>query len=142
MSQNGQHRPAPRRLIVLGSTGSIGVNTLDVVSHLRDTDHELDVVGLAAGRNVTLLIEQSKAFNVKHVAIADATLATQLQSALPGVTVFAGASSALQLVEAVEAQELVSAVVGSAGLPATMCAARRGMTIGLPTRRHSLPPVR
>lgn len=131
MSQNGQHRPAPRRLIVLGSTGSIGVNTLDVVSHLRDTDHELDVVGLAAGRNVTLLIEQSKAFNVKHVAIADATLATQLQSALPGVTVFAGASSALQLVEAVEAQELVSAVVGSAGLPATMCAARRGMTIGL-----------
>ncbi|HCD31099.1 MAG TPA: 1-deoxy-D-xylulose-5-phosphate reductoisomerase, partial [Phycisphaerales bacterium] len=131
MSQTGQHRPAPRRLIVLGSTGSIGVNTLDVVGHLRGTDHELDIVGLAAGRNVPLLIEQAKTFDVKHVAIADASLATQLQSALPGVTVFSGDQAALELVESVEAQELVAAVVGSAGLPATMCAAKRGMTIGL-----------
>ena len=107
------------------------MNTLDVVGHLRGTDHELDIVGLAAGRNVPLLIEQAKTFDVKHVAIADASLATQLQSALPGVTVFSGDQAALELVESVEAQELVAAVVGSAGLPATMCAAKRGMTIGL-----------
>lgn len=131
MSQNGQHRPAPRRLIVLGSTGSIGVNTLDVVSHLKGTEHELSVVGLAAGRNTQLLIEQTRAFDVKHIAIADSSLVDQLQSALPGVTIFAGENAALELVQAVEAQELVAAVVGSAGLPATMCAAKRGMTIGL-----------
>jgi len=126
-----QDRSQKRRLIILGSTGSIGVNTLDVVTHLQDTAHALKVVGLAAGRNVTRLIEQAKAFDVKHVAIADATLANELQAALPGVTVFAGEQSALELVESVDAQELVSAVVGSAGLPATMCAAKRGMTIGL-----------
>jgi 1-deoxy-D-xylulose-5-phosphate reductoisomerase len=133
MSQNGPHRPNPssRRLIVLGSTGSIGVNTLDVVAHLAGTEHELQIVGLAAGRNAKLLIEQARAFDVKHIAIADESLAGDLRAALPGVTVFAGDQSALQLVEAVEAQELIAAVVGSAGLPATMCAAKRGMTIGL-----------
>ncbi|MBN4061033.1 1-deoxy-D-xylulose-5-phosphate reductoisomerase [bacterium AH-315-I18] len=126
-----QDRSQKRRLIILGSTGSIGVNTLDVVTHLQGTAHALEVVGLAAGRNVKRLIEQAKAFNVKHVAIADATLANELRAALAGVTVFAGEQSALELVESVDAQELVSAVVGSAGLPATMCAAKRGMTIGL-----------
>ena len=84
------HTGSKRRLIVLGSTGSIGVNTLDVVTHLRDTDHALQVVGLAAGRNVKRLIEQAKAFNVKHVAIADATLTSELQTSLPGVKVFGG----------------------------------------------------
>ncbi|MBL4702603.1 MAG: 1-deoxy-D-xylulose-5-phosphate reductoisomerase [Phycisphaeraceae bacterium] len=126
-----QDRSQKRRLIILGSTGSIGVNTLDVVTHLQGTAHALEVVGLAAGRNVKRLIEQAKAFNVKHVAIADATLANELRAALAGVTVFAGEQSALELVESVDAQELVSAVVGGAGLPATMCAAKRGMTIGL-----------
>ncbi|MFG0248169.1 MAG: 1-deoxy-D-xylulose-5-phosphate reductoisomerase [Phycisphaeraceae bacterium JB051] len=131
MSPNDKQPNAPRKLIVLGSTGSIGTNTLDVVSHLKGTSHALEVVGLAAGRNVDLLIKQTREFDVKHVAIADAGLASQLKEALPGATVFAGEKSALELVEAVEAQELVAAVVGSAGLPATMCAAKRGMTIGL-----------
>ncbi len=131
MSQNDKQPKAPRKLIVLGSTGSIGTNTLDVVSHLKGTSHALEVVGLAAGRNVDLLIKQAREFDVKHVAIADASLASQIKEAIPGVTVFAGEKSALELVQAVEAQELVAAVVGSAGLPATMCAARRGMTIGL-----------
>ncbi|MAX24533.1 MAG: 1-deoxy-D-xylulose-5-phosphate reductoisomerase [Phycisphaeraceae bacterium] len=131
MSPNDKQPNAPRKLIVLGSTGSIGTNTLDVVGHLKGTSHALEVVGLAAGRNVDLLIKQAREFDVKHVAIADAGLASQLKEALPGVTVFAGEQSALELVQAVEAQELVAAVVGSAGLPATMCAARRGMTIGL-----------
>lgn len=129
MGNNGHNQP--RRLIVLGSTGSIGVNTLDVVSHLRGTSHALEVVGLAAGRNAKKLIEQARAFNVKHVAIADTARANELVKALPGVTVFRGEQAALELVQAVEAQELVAAVVGSAGLPATLCAAHRGMTIGL-----------
>ena len=50
MSPNDKQPNAPRKLIVLGSTGSIGTNTLDVVGHLKGTSHALEVVGLAAGR--------------------------------------------------------------------------------------------
>jgi 1-deoxy-D-xylulose-5-phosphate reductoisomerase len=125
-----------RRLIVLGSTGSIGVNTLQVVQHLNDTaEHNgharFEVVGLAAGRKADALIEQARRFNVKSVAVADADQAADVRRQLPGVTVFAGADSALDLVESLDATDCVSAVVGSAGLPATMAAVRKSMTIGL-----------
>ncbi len=120
----------PRRLIVLGSTGSIGGNTLDVVGQLQ-SPHAMDVVGLAAGCNVDLLIQQARQLNVPAVAIAQVDSVEALQEALPGVRIFVGANAALELVEAIEADELIAAVVGSAGLPATMAAVERGMTIGL-----------
>jgi 1-deoxy-D-xylulose-5-phosphate reductoisomerase len=122
----------PRRLIVLGSTGSIGVNTLNVVKHLAaQCDVAIDVVGLAAGRNVTLLIEQAQQFDVSAVAIADESQADAVRAALPGVTVLAGDDAALRLVEQVPATDLMAAVVGSAGLPATLAAIERGMNIAL-----------
>ena len=121
-----------RKLIILGSTGSIGANTLAVVEHLNRTgEAEIEVVGLAAGRNVKTLIEQARAFGVGHVAIADASLAEDVRGALPGVTVFAGDDAAEQLVEAVEATDLAAAVVGAAGLPATIAGIQRGMRINL-----------
>ena len=65
-------QPNRRKLIVLGSTGSIGVNTLQVVEHLnRCGTANIDVVGLAAGRSAKALIEQARQFGVRHVAIAD-----------------------------------------------------------------------
>lgn len=118
----------PRRLLLLGSTGSIGVNTLDVVKHLGAG---FEVVGLAAGANAERLIEQARAFDVDHLAIADATAAEAIRSACPDATVYAGDDAALQLVEAVEADMLVGAMVGAAGLPATLRAIERGMTIAL-----------
>lgn len=122
----------PRRLIVLGSTGSIGVNTLQVVEHLNATEAEnIAVVGLAAGRKVEAVIEQARKFNVPAVAIADADAADALRSALPGVTVFAGEDAAEQLVKATAATDLTAAVVGSAGLPATIVGIRKGMRVGL-----------
>lgn len=126
-----------RRLIILGSTGSIGVNTLQVVDHLRKcaqndgNARSFEVVGLAAGTNADLLIEQAKAFNVAHVAVADLQAAAKVRIALPNVQVLQGPDAALQLVETVNATDVTAAVVGSAGLPATMAAARKGLTIGL-----------
>lgn len=130
------HANKPRRLIVLGSTGSIGVNTLQVVEHLNRTAEQnghapFEVVGLAAGRNSDLLVDQAKKFGVKSVAVADDALAAAVRQRLPGVTVFAGADSALNLVESLDATDCVAAVVGSAGLPATMAAIRKSMTISL-----------
>ncbi|WP_432797134.1 1-deoxy-D-xylulose-5-phosphate reductoisomerase [Poriferisphaera sp. WC338] len=122
----------PRKLIILGSTGSIGENTLNVVRHLKDTvGVSIDVVGLAAGRGGDRLIEQAKAFDVKHIAIGDVSQTGKIKNALPGVTVFSGDGSTQQLVEAVEATDLAAAVVGSAGLPATVAAIQRGMRVSL-----------
>ncbi|MCC6579365.1 MAG: 1-deoxy-D-xylulose-5-phosphate reductoisomerase [Phycisphaeraceae bacterium] len=133
-----------RRLIILGSTGSIGVNTLDVVAHLNATreqrqaaglsgrhDGYVQVVGLAAGRNVRKLVEQARAFAVTTVAVADAQAAEAVRQALPDVRVFAGEDAALKLVEQVPCDEIIAAVVGSAGLPATLRAAEQGKLIGL-----------
>ena len=120
-----------RRLIVLGSTGSIGVNTLNVAAHLSKTGHPIQVVGLAAGRRDDLLIEQARKFNVKTVAIADDSKADHVRSELHGVTVFAGDDAADQLVQSVDATDLMAAIVGSAGLPATITGIRKGMNIAL-----------
>lgn len=129
MNRSGHSK---RRVVVLGSTGSIGVNSLAVVEHLNSTGAaDLAVVGLAAGRKADLLIEQARRFKVPNVAVADPDAAGKIKAALPNVAVFAGPDSALQLMEHVEATDLVAAVVGSAGLPATLVGAAKGMTIGL-----------
>ncbi len=120
--------PDARRLILLGSTGSIGCNTLTVIDHL---DSAYDVVALAAGQKASALIEQAQRFDVNHLAMADAQAAEQVRNALPQATVYAGPDAARQLVDCVEADVLVTAVVGAAGLPATISALQRGMTIGL-----------
>ncbi len=127
-----------RRVIVLGSTGSIGVNTLDVIAHLNALAEtcngdglRFEVVGLAAGRRADTLIEQARRFNVKQVAIADASQVEAVKSALPGATVHVGPNAALELVEVNDATDLAAAIVGSAGLPATIAAIRKGMRISL-----------
>jgi len=117
-----------RKLILLGSTGSIGVNTLRVVENLGE---RYDVVGLSAGRRADEVIEQAKRFNVQHIALCDEDAAAKVRTALPEATVYAGEDAARQLVEGVEADMLVAAIVGSAGLPATLSAIERGMDIAL-----------
>ena len=117
-----------RRLLVLGSTGSIGVNTLRVVENLG-ADYR--VVGLAAGSNAQLLGEQAVRFDARHVALACADQANKLPSGLNGTQVHIGADAAREMVEAADADMLVAAVVGAAGLPATLAGIRKGMTIGL-----------
>ena len=122
----------PRRLIVLGSTGSIGTNTLNVVDHLnRTAAASIQVVALAGGTNAKTLIQQAQWFKVRHVGIADATQAQAVRQALPDCTVFAGPDAALQLVKEVEATDCAAAIVGAAGLAPTLQAIRQGLTISL-----------
>lgn len=124
-----------RKVIILGATGSIGVNTLEVIQHLNaianETGETYQVVGLAANRNAEVLIQQAIAFGVKHLAVADEEAAAKVSQALPDVTVHRGPQAAHQLVASLEATDLVAAIVGSAGLPATLAGIEKGMRISL-----------
>jgi len=125
-------KPHMRRLIILGSTGSIGVNTLNVVRHLNESNStQIQVVGLAAGHRADVLIEQAKEFGVAAVAIADQSQRKTVSDGLNGVTVHAGPDAAQRLVEETDATDVCAAMVGSVGLPATLAAIEKGLTIAL-----------
>jgi len=126
-----RQRTSPRRLILLGSTGSIGTNALAVVEHLHERKlMRFDVVGLAAATRSAVVAEQAKRFGVEHVAVADGEAAATL-TGVPHV--YAGADAALQLIEAVArpGDLVLGAIVGSAGLPATIAAIEKGCDIAL-----------
>lgn len=123
--------PTRRRLIILGSTGSIGCNTLAVVEHLNTrTEFGFEVVGLASGRNAARLAEQARRFDVAHVAIADEG---GRESLTDFSHVFAGKDAAEALVASVArpGDLVVGAMVGSVGLPAVMESIRAGCDIAL-----------
>ena len=78
-----------RRLAVLGSTGSIGISTLDVVRHLRGIDAmHIEVAALAAGSKVDLLQAQAREFDVDAVAINDDSKVGELRTGLTGINIF------------------------------------------------------
>ncbi len=115
-----------KRVLVLGSTGSIGTQTLDVLGHLADT-HE--VVGLSARSSAELLGEQVQAHGVGAVALVDENVAQGWSAA--GVRVFAGADGLCQLVRHTEPDIVICGITGAAGLPSTLAAAAAGAVLGL-----------
>lgn len=119
----------PRRLTVLGSTGSIGCSTLDLVSH---TVGRFEIEALTAFRNVTDLVAQAKAHDAKFAVIADEGLYQDLKAALAGTGVEAAAGPS-GLIEAAErpADLVMAGIVGAAGLPSTVAAIRRGATVAV-----------
>lgn len=119
----------PRRVIVLGCTGSIGANTLHVIEHLNSIrPGSLQIVGLAAGSNAAKLFEQAGRHNVQYLALAEQPESADAPS---GAELFTGPDAAQRLVECVEADIVVAAVVGSAGLSAVVSAIERGCDIAL-----------
>jgi 1-deoxy-D-xylulose-5-phosphate reductoisomerase len=117
-----------KRVLVLGATGSIGVQALQVVASSRD----LTVVGLSCDRNVALLLEQAVSLGVQHVAIADAAAAATVSPSLyPELDLRTGSGAAARLVREVEADLVLNAVVGFAGLESTMSALECGRSIAL-----------
>ncbi|MGH2375416.1 MAG: 1-deoxy-D-xylulose-5-phosphate reductoisomerase, partial [bacterium] len=121
-----------RSVALLGSTGSIGRSTLEVIAAAPD---RLRVEGLAAGRNLDLLIEQVNRFSPRLVAVADEGAVAAVKAAVPKGVVVAGGPSALQEVATLpDADVVVVAVVGIAGLLPTLAAARAGKRIALATK--------
>ena len=121
----------PRGLVVLGSTGSIGDSTLDVVRSLGP--ERLRVTGLAAGRRVEKLAEQARELRPKFVSCLPGEPHEHLQSLLKGedIAVLAGADGARAMVADDSCEVVLAAITGAAGLPAVLEAARRGRRLCL-----------
>ncbi len=120
-----------RTLIILGSTGSVGTQALDVV---RRNPDRFKVVGLSAGSNHELLIGQIREFLPPYVAIADEEAARDLKERLTGtrgVEMFVGPEAAERLAREVEADMVLNALVGSAGLAPTLAALESGKMLAL-----------
>ena len=122
-----------KRIAILGSTGSIGRSTLSVVESHPD---RFQVMSLAAGRNLEAVFDQVQRWKPRLVSLASAAdadrLGTRLKSAgISGIEVASGAEGAVRVATHPEADFVVSAIVGVAGLEATHEAVRAGKTVGL-----------
>lgn len=118
---------ATRKIAILGSTGSIGRQTIDLIS--REPE-KYEVLALTANKSVDVLAQQAKALNAELAVIADETKYQALKDALAGTTTkVAAGAKAVEDVGAMESDWLMSGIVGAAGLPGTLAAARRGGTI-------------
>lgn len=119
-----------KKIAILGSTGSIGTQTLEVV---REHSDELSVTALAAGRNKARLLEQIREFHPRLVSLDDEALALELSHELEGsgVEVLSGSEGLLAVAGHVEADTVVTAVVGMMGILPTMEAIRKGKDIAL-----------
>jgi 1-deoxy-D-xylulose-5-phosphate reductoisomerase len=119
-----------KRLAILGSTGSIGVTTLDLVARFPD---RFGVVALAGGKNVGRLAEQVRRFQPRLAATADEASARELGAAVPefsGEIVY-GPEGLNRVATALEAQLVVSALVGALGLEPTLAAIDAGKDVAL-----------
>ena len=117
------------RVAIAGSSGSIGTQTLDVVraENARvDRDVEFVVTGLGVGSSVEVLVEQVREFGVHRVAVADPAARVTVRNALPGVEVLEDMDGLVA-----EADVVVNAVVGFAGLPVTLETLRAGKRLAL-----------
>ncbi len=116
-----------RTISVVGSTGSIGTQTLEVVAAEPE---RYRIVALGANRSVDLLVAQAQAVRPERVAIADASLAGELEARVPkGTEVWAGPEALAAIAR--EADVVVNGVVGFAGLPVTLAALEAGRRLAL-----------
>jgi len=117
------------RIAVLGSTGSIGRQALDVAAAHTD---RIEIVALAANTNAELVAEQARAFGVPHVALADLEAASRVREIVGGaVNVHAGPAAVVDLATLPDVNLVLNALVGAAGLRATIAALDAGKTLAL-----------
>ena len=119
-----------KTIVILGSTGSIGTNTLDIVERFPE---EFRVAGLTAGSNDEKLEAQIRRFKPRVVALSDTAAAARLQERCAGlpVEILSGQDGLVQVASASEADLVISAIVGGAGLVPTLAAIRSGTQIAL-----------
>ncbi len=119
----------PRKVVVLGSTGSIGLSTLSL---FEESGAPVEILALTAGRNVERLIQQALRWRPQMAVIEDETQFLALKDGLAGTGVRAAAgAAAISEAAAMGADWVMSAIVGAAGLAPTLAAARTGATIAL-----------
>lgn len=117
-----------KNIVILGSTGSIGKSALDVIAKFPD---KFQIAGLTAGRNSPLLIEQIKQFRPTVVAVSDEKIYKHLKSTVKGIEILYGPEGISSVAGIPEADTVISAIVGSAGLLPTLAAIRAGKNIAL-----------
>ena len=121
-----------RRVVLLGSTGSIGCSALKVA---RDLPERIEIVALAAAGNIERLAEQARETGVRHVAIYDATKEAALRALLPvGVTVHTGAEGLDVLATLADADIVLVAIVGTAGLHPALAAIEAGKDLAIASK--------
>ena len=117
-----------RRLLILGSTGSIGRQALDVVARAGD---EFEIVGLSADRGWETLLAQAREYDVDRIGLADADAAARASEAWTDGEVLAGSEGLARLVAESDADLVLNAIVGSAGLGPTIVALSEGIDVAL-----------
>ncbi|MCU0780063.1 MAG: 1-deoxy-D-xylulose-5-phosphate reductoisomerase [Akkermansiaceae bacterium] len=121
-----------RKVVLLGSTGSIGRSTLEVVRRLPE---RLAIAGLAAGSNAASLAAQARATGAREVAIHDASQESALRALLPaGVRVRVGEEGLAELAGGVDADIVLVAIVGTAGLRPAMAAIEAGRDLAVASK--------
>ncbi len=135
--ENDQGNPAdsnrPRRVVVLGSTGSIGTQTLEVIAHINALHQQglsptcLEIVGLSAGSDFASLSKQGAAHMVQDLALSDADASINA----PQLRLRRGPSAARRLIEDIRPDLVVAAIVGNAGLDSVLGALELGIDIAL-----------
>ncbi|MFW5734583.1 MAG: 1-deoxy-D-xylulose-5-phosphate reductoisomerase [Oceanidesulfovibrio sp.] len=121
----------PRRLSVIGSTGSIGTSALAVAAEHPDS---FEIVALAGGRNITVLAEQAARFRPDYLCVLDEEFASRLAALLPAgysPAILSGPEGYATLAALDEADVVLSSVVGAAGLHPTLAAVRAGKIVAL-----------
>ncbi len=124
--------PRKRRVVLLGSTGSIGGSTLKVAAQL--TKH-IELVGLAAASNIVQLAKQVRDTGVRQVALYDASKEAALRALLPsGVRIHVGAEGLVHLATLAEADMVLVAIVGTAGLQPALAAIEAGKDLAIASK--------
>lgn len=116
-----------RRVVIAGSTGSIGTQAIEVVRR----SSELELVGLAAGANAGLLLEQTRALGVRRIALADEAAAARASESWTDGEVLAGTEGLVELIVESGADLVLNALTGSAGLGPTVATLGEGIDLAL-----------
>ena len=121
-----------KRVVILGSTGSIGTSALKVA---RDIPERMEVVALAAHSSVGKLAEQAREFGVRHVCIFDESKVAELRALLPSdVKICAGLEGLCELAVLEEADMVLVSIIGTAGLQPTLCAIEAGKDLAIASK--------
>ena len=121
-----------RKVVLLGSTGSIGTSTLKVASEIPE---RLEVIALAANSSVQDLARQARETGVKHVALYDVSKESELRAALPeGVQVHLGAEGLSEVATLADADMVLVAIVGTAGLHPALAAIEEGKDLAVASK--------